>query len=45
MNGELYIKEVMIAIAAASPVLAGLTGVVMGQVWSYKLGRLLNLLG
>ena len=44
MNGEPYIKEAMIAIAAASPVLVGFSGVVMSQVWSYKLGRLPNLL-
>ena len=44
MDGESYIKEAMIAIAAASPVLVGLSCVVMGQVWSYKLGRFLNLL-
>jgi hypothetical protein len=43
MNGEPFVREAMIAVAAASPVLAGLTGVVMGQVWSYKLGRFLNL--
>src|SRR4030042_2543687 len=44
MNGEPYIKETMIAIAAASPVLVGFSGVVMSQVWTYKLGRFLNLL-
>lgn len=45
MNGEEpFVREAMIAIAAASPVLAGLTGVAMGQVWSYRLGRFFNLL-
>jgi len=43
MDGELYIKEAMIAIAAASPVLVGVTGVVMGQIWSHRLGRFPNL--
>ncbi len=44
MNGEPFVKEAMIAIAVASPVLAGLTAVVVGQVWSHRLGRFLNLI-